>query len=150
MQTQTKSHRKAVIKTELAVWRILGKIRDNFGIAIWSVLTGSLLVGGISLTSVLLHSSPPSSGPAVLPSAHVPSYHAKHSGGSADHAPVPVHKEHHRPRHMRDFVVVRPGDTLWSLAKRYLHSPYQWTDLWQKNPQVTNPSQLHVGERIHL
>ena len=45
---------------------------------------------------------------------------------------------------------VREGDTLWSIAARFLDSPWQWQALWQRNPQVASPRQLYPGDVIRL
>jgi len=44
-------------------------------------------------------------------------------------------------------IVVKKGDTLWSLAKQYLGSPYKWKDLheWNKD-KVTNPNRISPGQ----
>ncbi|MFC3908951.1 LysM peptidoglycan-binding domain-containing protein [Legionella dresdenensis] len=46
--------------------------------------------------------------------------------------------------------VVQPGDTLWSIACRYLEKPWEWKELWYANPQVKNPNRLHVGAVLRL
>ncbi|GHB22507.1 LysM peptidoglycan-binding domain-containing protein [Salinicola rhizosphaerae] len=45
---------------------------------------------------------------------------------------------------------VQPGDTLWSIAARYLDSPWQWRELWRHNPQLDSPTQLYPGDVITL
>jgi hypothetical protein len=45
--------------------------------------------------------------------------------------------------------IVRPNDTLWSLARVYLGDPWQWRELLRLNPSIGgDPTQLKVGERI--
>lgn len=46
--------------------------------------------------------------------------------------------------------IVQPGDTLWSIANRYLKNPWEWKTLWHANPQVQNPAQLYPGAVIAL
>lgn len=46
--------------------------------------------------------------------------------------------------------VVQPGDTLWSIANRYLKNPWEWKALWHANPQIQNPAQLYPGAVIVL
>jgi LysM repeat protein len=46
--------------------------------------------------------------------------------------------------------VVQRGDTLWGLATRYLHEPWRWPELWQKNPKVKNPHLLYPGDVLTL
>lgn len=45
---------------------------------------------------------------------------------------------------------VVPGDTLWDISARYLHSPWQWPSLWQANPQVRNPHLIYPGDVLLL
>lgn len=44
-------------------------------------------------------------------------------------------------------ITVKKGDTLWSLAKQYLGSPYKWKDLygWNKDT-VTKANQISPGQ----
>lgn len=46
--------------------------------------------------------------------------------------------------------VVKPGDSLWGIANRYLEHPWEWTLLWQANPRIKNPNDLHVGDVLLL
>jgi len=45
---------------------------------------------------------------------------------------------------------VREGDTLWGIAARFLGAPWQWQELWQRNPQLASPRKLYPGDVIHL
>lgn len=45
---------------------------------------------------------------------------------------------------------VREGDTLWGIAARFLDAPWQWQQLWQRNPQLASPRKLYPGDVIHL
>lgn len=46
--------------------------------------------------------------------------------------------------------VVQPGDTLWSIATRYLHRPWEWKALWYANPKIRNPNRLYPGAVLIL
>lgn len=45
---------------------------------------------------------------------------------------------------------VKPGDTLWEIAARFLDDPLQWQTLFQTNPQVENPYKIYPGQVLEL
>lgn len=45
---------------------------------------------------------------------------------------------------------VQPGDTLWSIASRYLQYPWEWKALWSANPKIKNPNRLFPGAVLAL
>ncbi len=49
-----------------------------------------------------------------------------------------------------DYYVARPGDTLFTLAGRFLSDPMAWPLLWSYNPQITNPHWIYPGDIIFL
>ncbi len=47
--------------------------------------------------------------------------------------------------------VVKPGDTLWDLAKEYLKDPFRWPDVFQRNTDIVeNPHWIYPGETIRI
>ena len=50
-----------------------------------------------------------------------------------------------RPDHPERYTV-KVGDTLWSIASRYLDAPWRWRDIWQENPGVANPNLIYPGD----
>ncbi len=46
--------------------------------------------------------------------------------------------------------VIRPGDTLESLAADYLGSPRLWTEIHQLNPGIDDPHWIYPGRRIRV
>jgi len=45
---------------------------------------------------------------------------------------------------------VQRGDSLWSIAAKFLDDPWMWPQLWRANPQVDNPNALYPGDVIEL
>jgi hypothetical protein len=47
--------------------------------------------------------------------------------------------------------VVRPGDTLWDIARSYLNDPFLWPEIFRLNTDVVrNPARIYPTERIRL
>ncbi len=46
--------------------------------------------------------------------------------------------------------VVKKGDTLWDISTFYLQDPWRWPELWDANPQVTNPHLIYPGDTLTL
>lgn len=46
--------------------------------------------------------------------------------------------------------VVQYGDSLWSIANRYLEHPWEWKQLLRANPNIKNPNRLYPGAVLIL
>ena len=48
------------------------------------------------------------------------------------------------------YYVVKKGDTLWDLSRKFADSPYIWPNMWSDNSQIANPHRIYPGEKIQL
>lgn len=48
------------------------------------------------------------------------------------------------------YYTVQKGDTLWDLSQQFSDTPWQWTELWRENKQISNPHRIYPGERLRL
>jgi len=46
--------------------------------------------------------------------------------------------------------VVKPGDTLWNISKRFYGNPLLWPRLWELNSYIDNPNQIFPGQTLSL
>jgi hypothetical protein len=65
--------------------------------------------------------------------------------GHAEEASVPSKVLDHE----EDYIV-KKGDTLWDISKRFYNDPFLWPRLWQQNQYITNPHYISPGDRIRL
>jgi len=54
-----------------------------------------------------------------------------------------------RPDAPERYSVVK-GDTLWDISKHFLNDPWLWPEVWQLNPEITNPHLIYPGDIIFL
>ncbi len=101
-------------------------------------LATAVLLGACAQTPPQPDSTSPTSGePPPAPGSKAV---VAKPGVAVEPAPVAL-----RPDHPQTYTVV-PGDTLWSIAGRFLQKPWQWRQIWRQNPQVRNPNRIYPGD----
>jgi len=46
--------------------------------------------------------------------------------------------------------IVKKGDTLWNISRRYFEDPFFWPNLWQKNKYIKDPQWIYPGQPLLL
>ena len=42
--------------------------------------------------------------------------------------------------------IIKPGDTLWALAKANLGNPFLWPQIWEQNKYITDAHWIYPGD----
>ncbi len=64
--------------------------------------------------------------------------------------PVAVKKEKTRTKTVREVVhIVVKGDTLWAIAKKYVHDPFRYPELARLS-RIKNPDRIYPGNRVRI
>jgi len=102
-------------------------------------LVTALLLGSCAQTP-----SPPDAGPTPGEPSSLSGPARASAGMPAAAEPVAL-----RPDHPQTYTV-KPGDTLWSIAGRFLQNPWQWRQIWRQNPRIRNPDRIYPGDVLRF
>jgi hypothetical protein len=109
--------------------------RDKMTKMVGWLLAGALILGCGTIASAQSVGGPPSDiAPEPLPVR-------------TDLTPR-IPSEFNRP--VRDYHVVKSGDTLFGISQGYFGSPYLWPILWSFNGHITNPHWIYPGDVVYL
>ncbi|MDO4434973.1 MAG: LysM domain-containing protein [Cardiobacteriaceae bacterium] len=67
------------------------------------------------------------------------------AGGAVDNAHFPSEEAVFHEQHPMQYVV-KKGDTLWDISRRFLTKPWHWKRIWQANPKIKNPHLIYPGD----
>ena len=65
-------------------------------------------------------------------------------------AVIPAHSDTNLLPGAPQLYTVQFGDSLWSIATRFFRDPWRWTEILQRNPQISNPELLFAGDVLVL
>jgi hypothetical protein len=49
-----------------------------------------------------------------------------------------------------EYYTIKRGDTLWDISQKFWDDPFQWPQLWELNPFITNPHLIYPDESLNL
>ncbi|MCK5399725.1 LysM peptidoglycan-binding domain-containing protein, partial [bacterium] len=44
--------------------------------------------------------------------------------------------------------IIKEGDCLWNISKKYYDNPYLWPKIWEANPYITNPDLIFPDDQL--
>jgi hypothetical protein len=63
---------------------------------------------------------------------------------------VALARELPEPKGGVTIYVIRHGDSLWKISRRFFNNPLLWPRLWELNPYIDNPNLIYPGEALSL
>ena len=61
----------------------------------------------------------------------------------------PVETVIYEPEYPQTYIV-QNGDTLWDISSVFLRDPWNWPEIWFKNPQIENPHLIYPGDELAI
>ena len=110
------------------------------------VLASTLLISTATFVSVITLSGCTQVDERIYPKGHYDSYYGAPAKKVAYHAPKKIEIQATAPKK----YVVKKGDTLWGISKKFLVKPWFWPEIWDKNQKIQNPHLIYPGDTLYL
>jgi len=105
---------------------------------------GLILLSGLLLISACADQKPPFS--IVAEPAKKPE---QQTVQASIQEPVAAETVVYEPESPQTYIV-QEGDTLWDISSVFLRDPWNWPEIWYKNPQVQNPHLIYPGDVLAI
>ena len=114
--------------------------------ASWPIINGLILLTGLLLVTACAERQEPLA--VVIEDTPAPAPEVKPVIAEIP-AEEPVETVIYEPEYPQTYIV-QNGDTLWDISSVFLRDPWNWPEIWFKNPQIENPHLIYPGDELAI